>query len=74
MKAVALLLAMSLMISGCTQSTSYGKCIGVADTESQNKEYAISWWNSFLGIVFSETLIVPAVVVLWDIKCPVGNK
>ena len=74
MKKLSLLLALMLVLSSCTQTTPYGKCIGVMDKESEGKEYAISWWNSFVGIIFVETLIVPTVTILWDIKCPVGSS
>jgi hypothetical protein len=72
-KKFSILLVLMLTLSGCTNHTNYGKCVGVMDTEDPAKEYAVSYWNCFLGFIFSETIIVPAVVILTDLKCPVGD-
>lgn len=65
-------LLMALVVSGCTCSNSKGKCIGLAsmDEKKPNVTYSYSGWNIFLAVVFSETLVVPAVVVLDNLKCP----
>lgn len=68
------LLLLSLLLAGCTTQTPYGKCIGALDKEDPKLTYAISGWNAFLGVIFSETIIVPAVVILYEIKCPVNSN
>lgn len=71
MKKLALMLC--LMFASCTCNTSAGPCVGLA-TEDQKKPgltYKISWWNVALAVVFCETLVVPAVVLIDNLQCPV---
>lgn len=69
---VTAVLAMSLV--GCTGSTQLGPCIGINDTENPKLEYNYSAWNIALGAIFSETIVVPLVVVFADLKCPVSAR
>ena len=70
MKKMTLLLSF-LTFAGCTCSNSKGDCIGLANDPVPGVTYKASTRNIVLGIVFSETVVVPAVVVLTDLKCPV---
>ncbi len=72
MKTLALLLVLGL--AGCTSSTRYGDCIGAFDEGDPNLRYSTSGWNVALGIIFIETIVVPAVVIANEARCPVGNK
>jgi hypothetical protein len=74
MKKILLAATMIAMLSGCTSSTQYGSCIGIADDKNPNLEYKLSAWNTFLAIVFSETIVVPIVVLANETSCPVGVK
>lgn len=74
MKKLALILAMALTFSACTSSTQYGECIGINDDENPALRYEYSAWNIIVGVIFVETIFVPALVVLNDLKCPVGKK
>lgn len=74
MKKILLVATMIAMLSGCTSSTQYGSCIGVADDKEPTKQYKLSVWNTFLAIVFSETIVVPIVVLANETYCPVGEK
>lgn len=70
-----LFIALVLMTSvACTSSTQYGDCIGVLDKKESDKEYSISFLNVFLGVLFSETIIVPGIVLLKETYCPVDEK
>lgn len=66
---MAMLLAMTM--TGCQCSTPAGDCIGIADDPVPGVTYKASTRNIILGIVFVETIAVPAYVVLADLKCPV---
>ncbi len=74
MKLSVALLAIMLLTTACTSHTPYGECIGVQTQENPKLNYEISWWNAFVGIFFSETIIVPVIVIFDDIKCPYGTK
>lgn len=63
-----------LGFAGCATETQYGKCIGITDDRDESLIYKISKKNLVLGIVFIETIFVPAVVVLDEFQCPVGIK
>ena len=71
MKKLFLALIMSVFLTGCTTSTHLGQCIGVTDTPKPGLVYKVSYWNLFMAFIFSETIIVPLVVVFDSIKCPV---
>jgi hypothetical protein len=60
------------LLGGCTRSTQYGECIGVLGKETPDMRYDYSVKNAILGVIFSETIIVPAIVIFDDVKCPQG--
>lgn len=70
MKFNALLLALALAVSGCTTHTSGGECVGLLDDKVPGVKYELSVWNVVMAVVFSETVIVPVVVVASDLQCP----
>lgn len=74
MKRLILALMLVTALTGCTGSTQYGPCIGAFDVEDPALRYQVSLGNVVLACVFSETLIVPAVVVLTRTKCPEGKR
>lgn len=73
MKKIIVILA-ALALSGCTSKTEFGECIGAFDDGDPALQYKLSVWNTILGVVFVETIIVPVVVVADQIRCPVGVK
>jgi len=74
MKKLLLLAIAAMFLTGCTTHTQYGKCIGLADDKNPALIYKVDAWNVFLGIVFSETIIVPLYVVIDETFCPVDKK
>ena len=62
-----------LAAAACQSSTVHGECIGVFGDQDPALRYRVSTRNVVLGIVFIETVFVPAVVVLSEIQCPVGR-
>lgn len=66
----ALMLVVALAASGCTTHTSGGECIGLADDKVAGVKYDLSYWNIFVAVMFSETIIVPVVVVAKELQCP----
>ena len=65
-------------LSGCEESTPYGPCIGFGEFGDDQRQpgliYKISHRNLILGIVFLETIIVPTIVAVDELLCPVGKK
>jgi hypothetical protein len=74
MKKILAIATLMAMLTGCTSSTQYGSCIGVADDKEPHLQYKLSVWNTFLAIIFSETIVVPIVVLANETYCPVGVK
>lgn len=74
MKKIALILATTLMLTSCTSSTFYGECIGYGEAEEPGLRYEYSTWNIIVGAIFFETIFVPVIIVLNDLKCPVSKK
>ena len=74
MKKIILCAVVAILAAGCTSKTEYGECIGVLQDKKPDLEYKLSVWNTFLAVVFSETVIVPIVVVANEHSCPVGKK
>lgn len=74
MKKLALILSL-LLLSACTARTSYGDCIGLSDADKDpHLVYDISVKNAVIGVIFSETIIVPVVVLVKQIQCPVDRR
>jgi hypothetical protein len=72
-KSLVLVLLMCVMLSSCTSHTQYGECVGLFDEHEINLRYGVSAWNVIMAFIFSETVIVPVVVVLTELECPVGK-
>lgn len=72
MKKLLCIALMTTMLVGCTSKTEYGSCIGITEKENPTLHYKVSAWNVFLAIVFSETIIVPVLVLADEVSCPVG--
>jgi hypothetical protein len=71
-----LLVLAALFSVSCASSTEYGECVGVQEDDRKDPalDYRLSGRNVALAVVFSETLVVPLVVVLAETLCPVGRK
>ena len=74
-----LALTLAACAAGCNESKVVdGKevqCVGL-DSANENTKYAyrLDTWNVVLAVVFSETIVVPVIVVLDDLYCPVALK
>ena len=71
-----LIIALCLILSACDTSNHYGKCIGPFNKEDKNPklDYEVDGWNVVLSIIFVETIIVPVVVLGYDLECPYAYK
>ena len=65
---------MLILLVGCSERTPYGECIGIADEKDPNLVYRVSTNNVVVGVIFIETLFVPAIVVLDQLYCPISRK
>lgn len=74
MKKIITLVAMTAFLAGCTSKTEYGNCIGVMQEKNPELVYELSIWNTAMAIIFSETILVPIVVVANQHSCPVAVK
>ena len=74
MKKFMMLAMLAVMLSACTEATEYGECIGLNSAmEDPELIYEYNAWNIGVGIIFAELIIPPIVVVLDQLKCPVGT-
>lgn len=73
MKLTAVLLIAALL-AGCTSKTEFGDCIGIADDKKPDLQYKVSALNVALAIIFSETIVVPVVVLVSEVSCPIAKK
>lgn len=75
MKKLLTIFLAALLLSGCAASTEFGPCVGISNAEQNpNFVYDISVRNVIVGVIFSETVIVPVIVILKEFQCPVGKK
>lgn len=65
------MLIATLLLAGCEGSRHGVPCIGFPEKEKPGVEYEISTRNVIVGVVFFETVWVPVVVALKEVKCPV---
>lgn len=68
------MVALIILISGCTSSTEYGECIGLADEKNPDLIYKVSAWNVFVAVVTFELIAPPIFVVVDETFCPIGRK
>lgn len=66
-------IVMLTALMGCTTKTEFGDCIGAFDDGQPGVKYKLSVWNTVLAVVFSETIVVPVLVVANEARCPVGK-
>jgi hypothetical protein len=62
--------SLAILSSGCVDSNSRGPCIGIQTAQDKNTSYEWSIRNCAVGIIFSETIIVPVIVLATDCRCP----
>lgn len=74
MKTLLIILLLSLLLAGCTTSTAYGPCVGIADEKDTKLVYKVSAWNLLMGVFFWEIVIPPIVVIADEVQCPIGKK
>jgi hypothetical protein len=74
MKNVFIIILAALFLAGCTTRTEHGPCVGLGDEKDPKLVYKVDVWNAFLGIIFVETIIVPLIVIVDEVYCPVANK
>lgn len=68
------LLGLMLFIAACTSKTEYGDCLGFQNKQDPRYEYEMSGKNVIVGVVLSETLIIPLIVVFDELYCPVRER
>ena len=74
MKTIIMSIFVLALLTGCTESTEFGECIGLSDEEEPNLKYKISVRNAIWSFLAVETVIAP---VLWATdfaKCPVARR
>jgi len=73
MKKFMIVALLAVMLSACTEATEFGDCIGLNGPVDSELIYEYDAWNIAMGVIFSETLIVPIVVALDGYKCPIAT-
>lgn len=76
MRKFALALSLATCLSGCVTETQYGDCKGLAtkDEEDPNLIYKVKTWNVVAAVIFSPSLIWPALTGAFWLYCPEGKK
>lgn len=74
MKKFMILAALMVMLTACTAETQYGECIGVVTDPEPGLVYEYDVGNIVVAVILSETIIVPLIVVLDELKCPVAKR
>lgn len=74
MKKTLIAALLIVALSGCSNSTEYGTCVGFDDKRDPTLDYKLSAWNIAMGIIFVEMIIPPLVVAIDETYCPVGKK
>ena len=74
MRKTVAIIALATVLGGCTTSTSYGECKGLANQaeKSPKLRYNVSVKNIFLAAIFSENLIWPILTGAFWVWCPEG--
>jgi hypothetical protein len=65
---------MLFLAMGCTDKTSYGKCVGAFDEKDPKLVYKLDADNLAVGLIFFELVIPPIKVIADETFCPVGVK
>lgn len=74
MKKFMMLAMVAVMLSACTEATEFGECIGLNSAlEDPELIYEYNAFNIAVGIIFAETIVVPIVVLVDQLKCPVAT-
>jgi hypothetical protein len=73
-KILPFILLAAVFATGCTERTEFGRCIGVAGDKDPELAYDVSGWNIAMAVIFSETIVVPIVVLANETSCPVARK
>jgi hypothetical protein len=60
-----------LFATACESQRGGKNCIGIGEDKEPGVKYEYSTQNIVVGIIFVETIFVPAIVLLKDIRCPV---
>jgi hypothetical protein len=68
---IKIILITATFFAGCRTEVNKVPCIGLNGKKQAGVEYQYSTLNIVLGIIFVETIIVPVIVVLEGLECPV---
>lgn len=70
---IALLTIALVLLSACTSKTEFGPCVGVTDDKDPKLTYKVSVWNAALGVIFSEMILPPILVLANETYCPIAT-
>lgn len=68
-----LIVILMALVAGCSSKTEHGECIGVNGKKDPTLQYEFSTKNIIIGLIFSETIIVPVIVVMDQLECPISK-
>lgn len=79
---LALILASSVLLSGCLASEkkidgiTYGTYgfVNADEMRNPNIQYEMSGWSLLWSFIFVETIVAPVYFIGWDLYQPVGKK
>jgi predicted small secreted protein len=71
---IAAVCAATLLLSGCENSTQFGSCVGIGETQNPKLTYKISALNLVMSVLFFELIAPPVIVATDEFYCPNGIK
>ena len=75
MKNLCVLCLLLILSYSCTKKTEFGRCVGVSkDGADSSLNYEANTKNLVLGVLFSETIVVPILVLTDYFYCPISEK
>lgn len=77
MKKFIAITLLAALLSGCAQDNQFGATYGYANQDSKKNPKATYEWSVgsvLIAIIFSETLVIPAYIVGWNLFEATGVK
>ena len=69
---VAFVIGVAICAKLYTGSTEYGDCVGLLDERDPAYVYEAPVGNLIVGFVLVETIVVPGVILLKELWCPIA--
>lgn len=74
MKLATFAILAASLLAGCESSRHGLPCVGIVESDRKvpGVQYEVSTTNVVVGVLFSGSVLVPAIVLLKEFECPMG--